>query len=100
MPQTTLCAVFKPCDGGPRRSRRTGNQMLRQRFGQWIAEEKSADVILAAVSLQRQLKPKLLIEFAKIPGSAKEKRTTAIRRRLSRQRFQSDFRPNAGDIPQ
>ena len=55
-------AIAQRRNGGVRRRRRTGGQIFRQRFGQWIRDEEPAGVAVIGKFFQRQIEPGLLVE--------------------------------------
>ena len=100
--QATLRAVFQPCHRRIRSDRGSGLQVERQRFGDWIVNEKppSARCACAIERLQWKLQAKLPVKLLEILRVTYQQVTAFVRARLGRQRLERDFRADAGDVAQ
>ena len=98
--QTALRAFPHPGDRRPRGCGRAFQQVRRQSVRQRLAQEKPAGLVLAAIGLQGELQPELLVEAARVLGVADQQVARVVGLRFERERFECDFRADARDVAQ
>ena len=98
--QTALGAFLQPGDRRPGRGRRTLQQLRRERLRQGIAEREPPVPVRAARVQQREIQTQLLIQPSKVAFVADHQVMSVARLRLNGERFERDFRSDAGDVTQ